>query len=96
MHEPGEVVLLQQAARGWSVSIDGRPATPRVVDGLFRGVEVGAGRHRIIWEYRPPALAEGAAITAAAILFVVFSLLVKRSGAIRAKKNFSSITSEIE
>ena len=49
----GLLVLTDLHYPGWNVSIDGEPAESRTVDGLFRGVEVPAGKHRVEWVYRP-------------------------------------------
>jgi hypothetical protein len=38
------------------------------VDSLFRGVEVGAGTHRVIWTFRPLTLRVGLWISGATLL----------------------------
>ncbi len=80
----GVVVLTQQNASGWSVTIDDIPA--RALSGeIFRAVHVMRGHHAIAWRYRPPSLVAGAIITAIGIsrLFLL-PIFVKR----RTKKNF--------
>ncbi|HEU5161577.1 MAG TPA: hypothetical protein VFV54_00385 [Thermoanaerobaculia bacterium] len=75
----GVVVLTQLAADGWRVEVDGSPATPLLVDGLFRGVEIGAGTHRVRWIYRPLSLYAGGAVTGVALLFLaVFAAANRR------------------
>jgi hypothetical protein len=71
----GIVMLTQLAEQGWRVSVDGVPARALVVDGLFRGVEVTAGRHVIRWSYEPLSLRVGAVITAIALaaLLIAFA-----------------------
>ncbi|HSN68770.1 MAG TPA: hypothetical protein VLV48_05960, partial [Thermoanaerobaculia bacterium] len=64
----GVVVLTQLAADGWRVEVDGAPARALVVDGILRGVEIGAGTHEVRWVYRPFSLYGGGAVTAVALL----------------------------
>ena len=67
-----------QAAAGWQVTIDGASSTVDVVDGLFLGVDVPAGPHRIEFRYRPRWLAPGLAATAAGLLGVIALLALDR------------------
>ena len=60
----GTVVLTELLYPGWQVTIDNEPAAPREVEGLFRGVDVPTGKHRIVWMYRPMSLVWGAVISA--------------------------------
>ncbi|MGN6189264.1 MAG: hypothetical protein ACTHOE_10215, partial [Conexibacter sp.] len=43
LDRPGVVVLGDQLLDGWSVTVDGRPATPLRIDAVLRGVAVDAG-----------------------------------------------------
>jgi hypothetical protein len=54
--QPGTVVLTDLAYPGWRVSVDGKPAEARLVENVFRGVDVPAGVHRIRWTYRLDSL----------------------------------------
>jgi hypothetical protein len=63
----GVVVLGDQLLDGWSVTVDGRRATPLRVDAVLRGVVVGPGRHEIVWSYALPGLRAGAALSALAL-----------------------------
>jgi hypothetical protein len=92
----GIVVLRQQAASGWRVSVDGKPAAPLVIDGIFRGVNVTKGRHEIVWKYRPASLVAGAAVTVLALLSTQVFSFVKRSRTRKKKKSFSSCPSNLE
>ena len=49
----GVVVLHDIYYPGWEASVDGKPARILRTNLLFRGVEVGAGRHRVEFVYRP-------------------------------------------
>ena len=75
----GVVVLRQQPARGWRVSVDGKRAEPLVIDGIFRGVSVAKGHHEILWTYRPPSLFIGAALTMMTLIAMQIFSFVKRS-----------------
>ena len=75
----GILVLRQQAARGWKVKVDGKPAQPLVIDGVFRGVNVAAGRHEVVWMYDPPLFFPGCVMTIVTLLAMQLSIFVKRS-----------------
>jgi hypothetical protein len=59
-----KVVLLDLAYPGWTVTIDGQPAEPEVSENMFRAVETPAGRHEVVWTYRPMSLQWGLGLTA--------------------------------
>ena len=63
----GEVVVTQQMAQGWTVTVDGMAANPHETS-VFRAVHVGRGRHAIKWTYRPLSLIIGAVLTLSALL----------------------------
>jgi uncharacterized membrane protein YfhO len=73
----GILVLTDVAYPGWMAQADGNPAEILLADGVFRGVALPAGSHRVVFEYRPVSVIAGGAISAAAL--VVF-LLLARSG----------------
>ncbi|MFP5245146.1 MAG: hypothetical protein ACLGH0_00535, partial [Thermoanaerobaculia bacterium] len=75
----GILVLRQQWAPGWHVTVDGRDAEPLVIDDLYRGVEVRAGRHEVVWKYRPRSFLIGASMTLITLLVLFSSRFVKRS-----------------
>ncbi|MDF1499839.1 MAG: YfhO family protein [Anaerolineales bacterium] len=60
---PGRLVLSELAYPGWQVRVDGDPAPDVVVDGLFRGVQLEDGKHRVSFVYRPAHLIIGMALT---------------------------------
>lgn len=74
----GVLVLRQQTAAGWKVSLDGKPATPLIIEGLFRGVSVPKGRHEIVWTYDPPLFFAGIAVTLLTLLAMQIHVFVKR------------------
>ena len=50
---PGVLVLHDVAYAGWTASVDGRRAPMLRVNLLFRGVEVGPGRHVVTFAFHP-------------------------------------------
>jgi hypothetical protein len=63
----GWLVLLDQDYPGWRVLVDGQPASAARAFGLYRAVEVPAGRHTIAWDYRPASFAIGLALALPAL-----------------------------
>lgn len=53
---------------GWTATVDAEPRPVLRVNGIFRGVWLPAGRHRITYRYRPASLRAGVACLAAAVL----------------------------
>ncbi len=75
-----DVVVTQQAAPGWSVTVDGLAANPQETS-VFRAVHVIRGRHAIKWVYRPRSLVIGALLTLFALARLFLSpMFVKRAG----------------
>ena len=59
----GFLVLSDLYYPGWRARIDGRDATTYQANYVMRAVPVGAGRHRVEFDYRPDSFRLGAAIT---------------------------------
>lgn len=74
---PGQLVLSEIAYPGWDAQIDGERAASVVVDGLFRGVQIGEGNHRVEFVYWPTHLFIGMGLTLLTLLAALF-LQVKR------------------
>ena len=72
--------------KGWSVTIDGKPAGAIRVDYILRGMALPAGEHTIVWSFRAPYWGITQTITAICSIVVVLSII----GALiynRRKKN---------
>ncbi len=50
---PSFLVTAESHYPGWIASIDGRPVEIRMTNGAFRGVEVPAGKHAVVFEFHP-------------------------------------------
>jgi hypothetical protein len=68
---PALLVTSDLADPGWTVEIDGRSATLRVVNYAFRAVVVPAGRHEVVFRYRPTLAVPGLALSGAALIGII-------------------------
>jgi hypothetical protein len=59
----GYLALMDTYNPDWHVEVDGQPAPLMRVNGLFRGVHLRPGEHRVVFTFRPRKFYEGAAIT---------------------------------
>jgi hypothetical protein len=62
----GYAVLLDEPAPGWRASVDGMEAPIERANGLFRAVQIGAGRHTVRFSYETPGLRVGLVVSAVA------------------------------
>jgi hypothetical protein len=62
------LVLTDLYYPGWRVSVDGSEAELLRVNGIFRGVELDAGSHRVAFRFAPRSFRSGSALCAAALL----------------------------
>jgi len=83
------LVLSDSFYPGWAAIVDGRETPIFRANFLVRAVRVPAGRHEVVFEYRPRPLRAGLVITAAAWLFaaglVVFGRRSRRPPALPEK-----------
>ena len=61
---PGVLVLSEIDDPRWQVAIDGAAADKLTIGGLLRGVQLGAGSHRVVFTFRPWEALFGALLTA--------------------------------
>ncbi|MBI4872055.1 MAG: YfhO family protein, partial [Candidatus Riflebacteria bacterium] len=64
----GLLVLLDAFYPGWRATVDGRERPIHRVAGLFRGVQVTGGEHRLVMTYEPRPFRVGATISLLALL----------------------------
>ena len=72
--EPGVLVLADACYPGWRATVDGRDAGILTVDGLFRGVQVGPGKHEVEFRYEPSSVDLGRNISLAAAIVLLLGL----------------------
>jgi hypothetical protein len=68
---PSIVALDQQFDGGWHVSVDGRAAPAIEADGFVVAVAVPAGRHTVVWSYRPGWLTPSLVVAVLTLLATV-------------------------
>jgi hypothetical protein len=65
---PGVLALAELAYPGWRVEVDGQAGEMRILEGLLRGVNIGPGRHRAVFLFRPRSLYAGLILFACGLL----------------------------
>ena len=63
-------MLADPAYPGWQVTVDGHAAHAGTADGVFRAVDVPAGRHRVVWTFRSASLHAGLWISVATLVLL--------------------------
>jgi hypothetical protein len=72
----GYLVLTDMYHRGWRAVVDDQPAPVYLADFLFRGVRVGPGHHVVNFTFDPLSIRLGASLSIAALVFVMFMVVV--------------------
>lgn len=72
------VVLSQTAAKGWTATIDGKPAALHLTNGFVQGLRVPAGTHRVAVHYQPPGFTAGLAVTSVTAFGLMAFYVVSR------------------
>jgi hypothetical protein len=65
---PAILVLVEAFGPGWRATVDGQPVEILKANLLFRAVRVPGGRHRVAFNYRPPSVLRGGALSVAGLL----------------------------
>jgi Bacterial membrane protein YfhO len=73
---PGLLVVSDNWAPGWTATVDGHRTSVERVDYVFRGVRVGAGRHRVVFAYRPVSWRIGWIVSLLALAGLVATIAV--------------------
>jgi len=74
----GRFVLAERQMPGWRATVDGREVPIALWRGVFQAIEVPAGGHAVVFEYRSRLLPAGAAISGAALISLVFAVRFRR------------------
>lgn len=79
------LVFFDAYEEGWTASVDGTSAEVLRADTAFRAVKIPAGRHRVVFSYRPPGLRDGVRlIFAGALGLALFVTRTRRSAKLSA------------
>ncbi len=79
MERGGILVVTETWAPGWTARVDGEESPVHRINGYFRGVEVGAGEHDVVFAYEPPGLRLGIAVSLAALaITTVLAIRVRK------------------
>ncbi|HVS28991.1 MAG TPA: YfhO family protein [Solirubrobacteraceae bacterium] len=70
LSRPGILVLADSSYPGWSARVDGHSAHIYRADGLFRGLALPVGSHRISFNYRPTSVIVGAIVSLLSLVAV--------------------------
>ena len=82
--EPGWLLLLDSFYPGWKAEVDGHPVEIFRADGFFRAVRIPAGKHQIVFNYRPAILKKSVWISG--IVFLIWlGLIVSTSTRVKRK-----------
>jgi hypothetical protein len=76
--EEGFLLLNEIYYPGWEATIDGHPVAICRVDGIFRGLRVSSGTHRIQLQFRPRNFLLGAAVSLATLILSLACLAACR------------------
>lgn len=79
------LVLNDTYMSGWSVSVDGQPATAVRANVVVRAVRVPTGEHEVVWSYEAPGLRSGlglmvGALAVAMALWALSAIAARRTG----------------
>jgi hypothetical protein len=72
----GYLVLTDMYHRGWRAEVDGQPTPVYLADFLYRAVRMPPGAHVVDFVFDPLSVRLGRALSIAAVVFVVFLVLV--------------------
>jgi hypothetical protein len=74
LDSPGWLVLTDSYYPGWQAKLDGQPVEIFPADILFRAVQVPAGEHVLLFEFRPRSLELGAVASGAGLIILLVGL----------------------
>ncbi|GAB4342573.1 MAG: hypothetical protein Kow0099_20280 [Candidatus Abyssubacteria bacterium] len=75
---PSLLILTDSYFPGWKAYVDGEERPIWRANSLFRAVEVAAGRHAVMFRYRPASVRWGFGISLVTLAFVMIGVTVER------------------
>jgi hypothetical protein len=84
------VVICQAYYHNWEASVDGKETPLWRANYAFQAIEVPAGKHRILLQYKDQALRWGGAISLASILICAGGWLIMRKRGVEVKPEFNA------
>jgi len=72
----GWLVVSEVWYPGWDAYIDNQLAVSYPANYLFRTIEIPAGKHTVVWEYRPTSFRIGLVVTLSSVLCLLYVLWV--------------------
>jgi hypothetical protein len=73
---PGWLVLTDTYYPGWQATLDGQPTDIFQANILFRAVELPAGPHRVVFQFKPSSFQKGLVISALTLITVAIELMI--------------------
>jgi hypothetical protein len=78
LSEPGSIVLIEGFLAGWRASVDGVSVPVRRANALFVAVAADAGRHRVVFTYRPWTAVIGLTVSGLTAILLALGLATGR------------------
>jgi len=75
--KPGILILADTFSSGWKATLDGTPTPILQANGIFRAIATPAGKHEIVFRYRPRSFLAGAAISLGALALLTLAGLIQ-------------------
>jgi hypothetical protein len=74
---PGLLIVTDQYYPGWKAYVDGKSTPIYAVNGIFRGVFLEEGEHKVQFKYRPLSFIIGAITSSISLLVAIFFIISK-------------------
>jgi Bacterial membrane protein YfhO len=74
-NSPGLLVVSEQYYPGWHACVDGKETPIYAVDGILRGVFLSAGKHTVIFEYKPLSFSIGLMVSVTSLFVTIVYLI---------------------
>ncbi|MEQ8634394.1 YfhO family protein [Gimesia maris] len=65
------LILTDLMYPGWRVYVDGQPAEAELIEGMYRGVKLSAGKHEVVWAYQSGWFLIGAIVSCITLLVLL-------------------------